>query len=90
MIATLVLLLRLDVAIASCLAALAIGHHPSILEPSAQQRWRFTSGRIFPTGLIQMVAMVAIGMAVAQSAAWILVAAVGLWNDLGQKNDKEA
>jgi hypothetical protein len=36
--------------------ALAVGHHPSILLPIPQRRWRFTGGRLLP-GAIQGIAV---------------------------------
>jgi hypothetical protein len=45
----------------SGLAALAIGHHRSVLVPTRQLPWRFTSGEILPLGLIQMIALISIG-----------------------------
>jgi hypothetical protein len=42
------------------LAALAIGHFPSLGLPSAQQRWRFTGSRLLP-GVIQALVALALG-----------------------------
>jgi len=44
------------------LAALAIGHHGSVRTPVPQQRWRFTGGTLFPTGLVQVVVMFGVGV----------------------------
>ncbi len=42
------------------LAALAIGHFPSLGLPAAQQRWRFTGSRLLP-GVIQGLVALALG-----------------------------
>jgi hypothetical protein len=47
------------------LAALAIGHFPSVFLPAAQQRWRFTGSRVLP-GVIQAVVALALGFGEAQ------------------------
>ncbi len=46
------------------LAALTVGRHRSVLKPIPQQRWRFTSGALFMDGVIQTVALFAVGSAV--------------------------
>ena len=43
------------------LAALAIGHARAVEPTVAQQRWRFTSGVMWPTGAFQMFAIFAVG-----------------------------
>jgi len=47
---------------AAALAALAIGHHAAVHAPVPQKRWRFTGGTLFPTGLLQAVAMFGVGV----------------------------
>jgi hypothetical protein len=59
------------------LAALAIGHHPSVLETLPQQRWRFTGGRVFVCAL-QSVGGTALGFASIDHGALLLVA-VAVW-----------
>ena len=52
--------------------ALAVGHHASVRRPVRQQRWRFTSGLLFPVGLVQVAAMFAAGTAVERLSLWFL------------------
>jgi len=42
-------------------AALTIGHHRSIMPTIPQVRWRFTSGVLFPDGIVQVIALVTVG-----------------------------
>ncbi len=46
------------------LAALTIGHHRSVLNPTPQTRWRFTSGAIVMDGVLQTLALFAVGSTV--------------------------
>jgi hypothetical protein len=55
---------------AAALAALAIGHHASVLTPIPQKRWRFTGGTLLPTGLFQAVALFGVGVG-ARREGWI-------------------
>jgi hypothetical protein len=55
---------------ASALAALAIGHHASVLTPVPQKRWRFTGGTLWPTGVLQAVALFGVGIG-ARREGWI-------------------
>lgn len=43
------------------IAALAIGHSRSVLNPARQAAWRFTSGALIPDGLIQIAVLFAVG-----------------------------
>jgi hypothetical protein len=43
------------------IAALAIGHRRSVLNPVRQAAWRFTSGALIPDGLIQIGMLFAVG-----------------------------
>jgi len=54
------------------LAALAIGHYPSLRIPAAQQRWRFTGSRLFP-GVVQALVALALGFGEFQRG-WIFFA----------------
>lgn len=47
---------------AGAIAVLSIGHHRSVLKIVPQQPWRFTSGALLPDGLLQFVALFAIGL----------------------------
>jgi len=71
---TLVLAGGLDPAagLAAALAALAIGHHASVYTPVPQKRWRFTGGTLFPTGLLQAMAMFGAGVGVHREPAMVL------------------
>lgn len=57
-------------AFTAMLAALTIGHHNSVLAPQDSVAWRFSAGRFFPHGLLQVVASFACGIAVARGE-WI-------------------
>ncbi|MGI8745395.1 MAG: hypothetical protein ACR2NN_23040 [Bryobacteraceae bacterium] len=55
------------------LAALAIGHHSSVLLHLPQRRWRFTGGRLLPVGALQAFGGVALGFAEEQKGVLVLV-----------------
>jgi hypothetical protein len=77
----LVLLLPLDPApgMTFGLAALAIGHHSSVLLDLPQQRWRFTGGRLLPVGALQAVGGMALGFVEHQRGLAVLVAAAAAY-----------
>ncbi|HXM40834.1 MAG TPA: hypothetical protein VN924_06250 [Bryobacteraceae bacterium] len=56
------------------LAALAVGHHSSVLLELPQQRWRFTGGRLLPVGALQAVGGIALGFLEYQRGLAVLVA----------------
>lgn len=58
--------LPLDVlaGLTSGVAVLAIGHHRSVLQPRPQSKWRFTSGVLFPDGVIQIGVLFGVGNSV--------------------------
>jgi hypothetical protein len=58
--------------LAGALVALAVGHHASVLRPIPQMRWRFTGGGIFPSGLVQVFPLLAVGVATARGSVWYL------------------
>jgi predicted permease len=62
--------------LAAGLMVLGVGHHASILRPVPQTRWRFTGGAVFPTGLFQVVPMMAIGIAIARDSVWYFALAL--------------
>ena len=64
---------------AAALAALAIGHHASVYAPAAQQRWRFTGGSLFPTGLAQVVCMFGVGLGTHRNGGWYVLAAAAAY-----------
>ena len=43
------------------IAALTVGHHRSITQTIPQLRWRFTSGILVPDGILQTIALFAVG-----------------------------
>jgi len=57
------------------LAALALGHHSSVLLDLPQQRWRFTGGRLLPVGALQAVGGMALGFLEHQGGIVVLAAA---------------
>jgi len=66
------------------LAALAIGHHSSVLMELPHQRWRFTGGRLMPVGAIQAMGGMALGFVEHQRGPAVLAAtaaayAVSVW-----------
>ncbi len=63
---------------AAC-ATLAVGHHASVLTPVPQQRWRFTSGRLVPIGVVQVVALFAGGMATERFGILWVAGSCGVW-----------
>jgi hypothetical protein len=65
--------------LAAGLMGLAVGHHASVLRPIRQTRWRFTGGEVFPTGFLQMIGMVATGVAVERSSKWYLALAAAVY-----------
>jgi hypothetical protein len=70
--AVLVAPLALLPGVAGTLMTLAVGHHASVTRPSAQMRWRFTGGTLWPSGFFQVFLLVAIGVAVGRGSVWYL------------------
>jgi hypothetical protein len=58
-------------------AALAIGHHASVLRPVPQTRWRFTAVAAV-AGIFQALLMTAAGAAT-WTYAWVLPASIAVW-----------
>ncbi|HEX6545596.1 MAG TPA: hypothetical protein VF023_04765 [Bryobacteraceae bacterium] len=54
------------------LAALAIGHHSSILIHLPQKRWRFASGTIWPVGIVQIAGCFTLGLGEQQKGIVVL------------------
>jgi hypothetical protein len=69
----LVLPLRPLAGLGAASVALAIGHHTSVLQPIAQQRWRFTSGVVVPNGLVQAFFLVSAGVTVDRQGPQFLI-----------------
>ena len=61
------------------LAALALGHHSSVLLDIPQQRWRFTGGRLLPVGAIQALGGMALGFLEHQQGLPVLLFATILY-----------
>lgn len=61
------------------LAALAIGHHRSVLKPAAQKSWRFTSGALIPDCALQVAAIFAVGLAVQSEGVWLADVCIATW-----------
>jgi hypothetical protein len=59
--------------LAAGLAALAIGHHQSVMLPIPQAHWRFTGGAVWPHGVMQTVAIFGAGVTTFRVHAWIVV-----------------
>jgi hypothetical protein len=60
------------------LAALAIGHQRSAMEPAPQTRWRFTSGAM-SVGAVQTFAIFAVGNGVLKFGPLFIVGTVAAW-----------
>ncbi|MDQ2899500.1 MAG: hypothetical protein M3Y07_06820 [Acidobacteriota bacterium] len=60
----------------SGLAALALGHHSSVLMHLPQRRWRFTGGRLLPVGAAQAIGCIALGFGERQYGNIVLVPTV--------------
>ncbi len=61
------------VGIAAALAALGVGHHMSVLRPTPQARWTFTSGALLPHGVVQTVALIAAAVATWRETSLTLI-----------------
>ncbi len=77
----LVLMLPLDPlsGIAGGMAALAMGHSPSVADPREQTRWRFSGGVSLSYGVVQVVAMAAAWGAVAFTSRWLILPCAAAW-----------
>ena len=71
--------LEIPASLTGALAALAIGHQQAALEAAPQTRWRFTSGVIWPAGVLQIIAIFAVGMGVLKYGPLFAVATVAVW-----------
>ncbi len=61
------------------MAALVIGHHRSVFQPAAQARWRFTSGALFPDGVLQMVVLFGVGLNVRTLGLKLALPCLACW-----------
>ena len=67
--------------IAACGMALAVGHHAAVNPPLEQRRWRFAQGRVAPTGVLQILALVSAGVAVHQFGWPILPLFIAIYDN---------
>lgn len=67
------------VGMAAGLAAVVAGRRHAMTHPTAQSRWRLTSGVLFPVGFVQMLAMVVIGSAVNGASVYWFIAVLALY-----------
>ncbi len=77
--ALLVAPLQVGSGLTAAVAVLAIGHYRSVTTPIPQLRWRFTSGVLFPDGVMQIAALFAAGNAVATLGWRIIVPCIAAW-----------
>ena len=64
----------------AALAALTVGHYRSVLQPIPQARWRFTSGVLFPDGLLQIIALIAVGVNLRLAGPKLALAVIAVWS----------
>jgi hypothetical protein len=60
-------------------AALTVGHHNSVFKPVSQGRWRFTSGALFPHGVLQTIALFSVGNVVRTEGLPFASACLAAW-----------
>lgn len=66
-------------ALAGMLAALAVGHHASVVNPRQQKRWRFASGAGLEATILQAVLMIGAGTVVHRVDARLILVALIAW-----------
>jgi hypothetical protein len=79
MLGLLVMPLDLVSGVMGGIAALATGHHRSVLTPARQTPWRFTSGALVPDGLIQTVLLFGVGTAAKTAGLLFISLTVLAW-----------
>jgi hypothetical protein len=65
--------------LACMLAALAVGHHASVVKPRQQKRWRFASGTGIEASIFQIVLMIGAGTVVHRVDARLIVVPLLAW-----------
>jgi len=60
-------------------AALVIGHFQSVNKLVLQVPWRFTAGALFPTGVIQIIALFSVGNSVSTQSAPLIAGCLAAW-----------
>lgn len=63
----------------AALAALALGHGPTVHLHRPQTRWRFSTGASLVFGLFQAVMMAMAASGIFFSSAWVLLVCIGAW-----------
>ncbi|HEY1945998.1 MAG TPA: hypothetical protein VGG97_03260 [Bryobacteraceae bacterium] len=61
------------------IAALTIGHHRSVFKTVPQAQWRFTSGMLFPDGVIQIAVIFGAGNNVREQGVWLPALCISAW-----------
>jgi hypothetical protein len=61
------------------IAALTVGHHNSVFKPMPQMRWRFTSGALFFQGVLQTIALFAVGSVVRTEGPALMALCIVAW-----------
>jgi hypothetical protein len=61
------------------IAALATGHHRSVLCPIRQTPWRFTAGALAPDGVIQCIAIFAVGNSAVSIGLPLIAPCLAAW-----------
>lgn len=65
--------------LAAGLVVLTVGHHRSVLKIFPQAQWRFTSGTLFPDGVLQIVLLLAAGNNIRGQGLWLATLCVSAW-----------
>jgi len=61
------------------LAAIVVGQHNSVFKPVKQTRWRFTRGVLMPHGILQTVALLAVGINVRTGGIQMMAVCILVW-----------
>jgi uncharacterized protein (TIGR04206 family) len=64
---------------ASGVGVLAVGHHRSVLRRIPQTPWRFTSGLLFPDGVIQIIVLFGVGVEIKSMVLPVGCICVVMW-----------
>ena len=66
-------------ALSSMLAALAVGHHVSVVKPRPQKRWRFAAGGGLEASILQVVVMIGAGTVVHRVDVRLILVSALAW-----------
>jgi hypothetical protein len=61
------------------IAALAIGHRRSVMPPTTQHRWRFTSGVLLPDGMVQIAVLFGVGIQIQTHPLLLITVSLAAW-----------